>query len=363
MSGSPALGERERGAILHAVYATWPRARAIGLDPLAGDASMRRYVRIRIEGASASSCIAMLLPEGEAATRSEEPTTGDDTPEELPFLDVQRVLARAGVPVPAVLRAEIAASLLLLEDVGDHPLAEVALALGDEPRGASRRPLFEEAVDVLAAIAALVRKPDRSSIAFRRRFDRALIGRELDIVSSHGLATGDQPRDPASDPELARALAGLGDDLAAQPEVLMHRDYHAWNLHVDESGRLRVIDFQDAMLGPALHDLASLCTDRDSDRFVTPALEAHLVQHFRQSLLRRGGPELASDRVHRDYFTAAAFRTLRVIGRFRFLALERGVTGYLRFLPRMARQTKRALEGRGDRALLALLAERSEMFA
>jgi aminoglycoside/choline kinase family phosphotransferase len=126
---------------------------------------------------------------------------------------------------------------------------------------------------------------------------------------------------------------------------------------------VRVIDLQDAMLGPALLDLASLCTDRDSDRFVSRGLEAHLVERFRTALLREGGPELASERVHRDYFTAAAFRTLRVIGRFRFLALERGVTGYLRFLPRMARQTKRALAGRGDRELQQLLAERSELFA
>lgn len=361
MSGSAALGERERGAILRAVHATWPHARALALDALAGDASMRRYVRVRLEGASAPTCIAMLMPEGEAATRSEEPTTGDDAPTELPFLDVQRVLARAGVPVPAVFREELASDLLLLEDVGDRPLADVALALGAESAAATA--LFDETIDVLAAIAALVRQPDPSSIAFRRRFDRALIGRELEIVSSHGLAGGDRSRDAASDPEIARAFARLGDDLAAQPEVLMHRDFHAWNLHVDAQHRVRVIDFQDAMLGPALHDLASLCTDRDSDRFVTPALEFHLVDRFRESLLRRGGPALDAATVHRDYFTAAAFRTLRVIGRFRFLALERGVTGYLRFLPRMAQQTKRALEGRGDRELLDLLAERSEIFA
>ena len=64
-----------------------------------------------------------------------------------------------------------------------------------------------------------------------------------------------------------------------------------------------------------------------------------------------------------DYFAAVAFRTLRVIGRFRFLAVERGRRDYLRFLPRMAAQTRRALAARDDETLLRLLAERSELFA
>ena len=74
----------------------------------------------------------------------------------------------------------------------------------------------------------------------------------------------------------------------------MHRDYHAWNLQVDPRGRVRVIDFQDALLGPALYDLASLCTDRDSDRFVDPELEASLV-----AALRRGARAARRSRVRR----------------------------------------------------------------
>src|SRR5690606_11847725 len=133
--------------------------------------------------------------------------------------------------------------------------------------------------------------------------------------------------------------------------------YHAWNLHGDPRGRLRVIDFQDAMIGPALHDLASLFTDRDSDRFVAPELEAELVELFADELARRGGPRLPHDRLRRDYFAAVAFRTLRVLGRFRFLAIERGRTTYLDYLPRMAAQTRRALRERGDERLLRLRSE------
>jgi len=58
-----------------------------------------------------------------------------------------------------------------------------------------------------------------------------------------------------------------------------------------------------------------------------------------------------------------AYRTLRVIGRFRFLAIEKGKPGYLRFLPRMAGQTRRALRAGGHDELLGLLAARSPLFA
>jgi aminoglycoside/choline kinase family phosphotransferase len=362
MTGSPALGERERAAILRAAGSRWPRAGVAAVEPLAGDASMRRYARVRLAGDGAPpTCMAMLLPEGEAAARSEEPTNDEALPTELPFVDVQRLLARGGVPVPEIFQDDTVGGVLLLEDLGDRSLA--AAALDEIARDREPTALFVDAVEVLAAIATVADRPGSDSIAFRRRFDRALIASELRVASDYGLARGDEPRDGAADRELERALARLGDDLAGQHEVLMHRDYHAWNLHVDAAGRVRVIDFQDAMLGPALHDLASLCTDRDSDRFVRPALEAELVEKFGEALARRGGPRLERDRLARDYFTAAAFRTLRVIGRFRFLAIERGNPRYLHYLPRMARQTRRALEGRGDGELLSLLAARSELFA
>ena len=144
----------------------------------------------------------------------------------------------------------------------------------------------------------------------------------------------------------------------------MHRDYHAWNLHLDSKHELRVIDFQDALLGPALYDLASLCTDRDSDRFVDPGLESELVELFARRLAANGGPDLGSAAsLHAAYFDAVAYRTLRVIGRFRFLAIEKGKPGYLRYLAPMARQTRRALLAGGERALLDALAERSAAFA
>lgn len=353
---APAMARRDTEALASAAAAAFPRAQLTAIEPLAGDASARRYARLRLSGEAPAAVIAMLLPRDGAAAASEEISAATPSAE-LPFLAVQRYLARHRVPVPAVHYHDD--EVLLLEDLGDVAVADAAME-GDRAR------LLGEAVDVLAGIAALVRDPDPRCLAFQQRYDRALIGRELDVVCSHGLAAGDQgpARAPLADREAHAALAALGDRIAQQPIVLMHRDYHAWNLQVDANGRVRVIDFQDALLGPALYDLASLCTDRDSDRFVDPELEASLVERFGEALARNGGPAYAdAARLRADYFDAAAYRTLRVIGRFRFLAIEKGKTAYLRFLPRMARQTRRALLENGQAALLAVLSSRSELFA
>ncbi|HZR83462.1 MAG TPA: phosphotransferase [Candidatus Binatia bacterium] len=352
--GAESLEERVAGVVARA----WPGARVTSFAMLAGDASARRYARLGLDGGGApATSVAMLLP-AQAAYASEELTAGG-VPTELPFLSVGRFLSRHAIPVPDVFRAEVPERVLLLEDIGDVPLAQAATD------GPARGPM-EAAVDVLARIAALARSPDPTCCAFRERYDRALIGKELEVVHTHGLAESDDgpARATGGDPELERGLARLGDAIASQPEVFMHRDYHAWNLHIDPAGRLRVIDFQDALLGPALYDLASLCTDRDSHRFVPPELERDLVERFARALVARGGPDLgAGAALERSYFQAVAYRTLRVIGRFRFLAIERRKKGYLRFLPDMARQTRRALGATGDRELLALLAARAAIFA
>jgi aminoglycoside/choline kinase family phosphotransferase len=360
-----ARAAREAELLARVAAGTWPGATLTGAAPLAGDASARRYVRLALEGGGApATAMAMMLPDGPRGA-SEEIAAEVDVGE-LPFLNVQRFLARHGVAVPEVYAFADEAGVLLLEDVGDLPLADAA-----QQGGSRGRALLEDASATLAHLASLAREPDPSCVAFRATYDRALIGRELEVVATHGLVADDAtaPRAAGSDPEIAAALARLGDAIAAQPLVLMHRDYHAWNLHVDPHGRLRVIDFQDALLGPALYDLASLCTDRDSDRFVDPDTERVLLRRWAAELERRGVLAYRDDDLLRaDYLRAVAYRTLRVIGRFRFLALEKDKPAYLRFLPRMARQTRRALAALGDddrdaRALLRELAARSAHFA
>ncbi len=351
----------DRQLLETAVQRCWPGATVDAAHPLPADASTRRYVRLELSGAAAPpSCIAMLLPSGEAGRVCEE-IAGAATVAELPFVNVQRFLRERGVPVPEIWFVDENAGILLEEDLGAVPLAD---ALLEAPE--TRPTRLCEAADLLAGFASLAATPEPACFAFHDRYDSSLITRELAVTSAYGLAPSfsGPPRVAGADPELDRLLAGLGERIAAQPVVLMHRDYHAWNLHLDPAGRLRLLDFQDALLGPALYDLASLASDRDSDRFIGPAEETTLLDAWTAGLRRRGF-DLAQPHheIERQFHEAIAYRTLRVIGRFGFLAIERGKPGYLDFVPRMARRCRRALEQADHRALAAALAARSPAFA
>lgn len=334
------------------VEGCFPGARVRAAEPLAGDASTRRYVRLRLEGDGApETAIGMLLP---------EPTAGGAP--ELPFLSVGRALAAHGVPVPTVYAAhDRATGQILLEDVGDISLAAALLSPTASRAQVDR--LLEDTADLLARLAAV--PASSGCVAFTRSHDEALVQRETRLIYQYGLAESDEgPRRMAPDPEAERVLADLGEAICAQPRRLMHRDFHAWNLHVDATGTLRVIDFQDAMLGPPTYDLASLCTDRDSDRVFSPDRETRLLGHYHAALARHGVDLYTDPNVlRRDYLHCVLFRTLRVIGRFRQLAIDDGIDRYLAYLPRMARQTLRAAEALDAEPLRKVLTTRSAVFA
>ncbi len=319
-------------------------ATVLAAHPLTGDASTRRYLRLELAGARApATAVAMILGEGRFAPGSDFPG-GGATIDELPFLNVGRWLAAQGFAVPAVYRdAAQADGLLLLEDIGDTTLWAAANA----DRTAAPA-LFESAVDLLVSMqAAAARNPDATCYAFRRRFDGVLARWELEHFVEHGIETRHGRSLPAG--ERATLLAAL-DPIAAPfddttPD-LCHRDFMAWNLHVQD-GRLRVIDFQDALLGPGTYDLAALLTDRTTGDVVTPALEAALVERFRRARVAAGLP---AEDVERRYRQCALHRALKVIGRFYLLEVVKQKPGYLAYLPAVyavARRMFAALPGLG----------------
>ena len=91
--------------------------------------------------------------------------------------------------------------------------------------------------------------------------------------------------------------------------------------------RIRVIDFQDALLAPALYDVASLLTDRITPRIVDRSLEQRLLTRYAQ---RAGVPV---DRAQEEYNLCAFQRVLKVVGRFNFLAEVKGKPAYAQMLP------------------------------
>lgn len=267
-------------------------------QPLAGDASARRYERLT-------------APDGRSAVLMDaraEPASV------APFLRIAAHLRGLGLAAPTVL-AE-GEGVLLLEDLGPETLAaRLARRPGEAPR------LYGAAVDLLLRLQAAPPPAGLAALTPQR------LAGMIAPLWEHYL--------PRTD---ARLAAGIGEGLqdalerhAPQPSVLSLRDFHAENLiwRPQRKGldRLGLLDFQDAVLAPPEYDLASLL--RDARRDTDAELRAAMTRRFAEGTGRSEAAVAAAAAV------LGLARNLRILGIFARLAQERGRTGYLAFVPRL----------------------------
>jgi aminoglycoside/choline kinase family phosphotransferase len=212
--------------------------------PLTPDASTRKYYRI---GWKKRTAIAAVYAE-------------PFDPEFHPYLDVTRLFLDCDIPVPEIYEVDGSAGIIVQEDLGDRQLYQLYQEESEE-----QCDQYKE--DAIALIAKIQKATDRAyetqSIASRLAFDEAKLSWELDFFFEHyfGSLRGETLRH-AEVAELKAELNDIAAELAAVPRVLCHRDYHASNLMIDPKKRIRVVDHQDARMGPASYDLVSFLLDR-----------------------------------------------------------------------------------------------------
>lgn len=306
-----------------------PGARLANLSPLAGDASNRRYYRLSFKADGVDgSAIVMELASAEGFKQSEEKVTGTVAVDELPYLNLQRYLAKAGVAVPSVLHDDSKSGLVLIEDLGDETLEFRA---GGAGRGELRQ-LYVAAVGELlklqiAGTAAL----DEDCMARHRAFDSPLLIWEFEHFLEFGLPAGTTIR-PSDRKAITSHFRQIAEELAAIPRLLVHRDYHSRNLMIT-GGRVRPIDFQDALLGPRVYDLASLL--RDSYLELPEDLVDSLVAWYLQQFAARSG--LMPDQpgpFRRQLDLMSIQRNLKAAGRFGYIDQVKKNDRYLQYIPR-----------------------------
>lgn len=287
------------------------------IEALSGDASTRRYYRLREGG---RGCVLALHPE-------------PFEPDALPFVVIRALLDGYGLPVPRILDRDGARGILLLEDLGDTTLQQ-ALASASP---AQREDFYREAT---AAIARLQREaargPQRAG-CFGIAFDIEKLSWELHYFVKHfveGLRGSDlSVEDRAT---LSEAIHQLCKEIASWPRVLCHRDFHSRNLML-QGGALYWIDFQDARMGPASYDLVSLL--RDSYVDLPEELVAERAEEFRQLAL----PGEARDVYARRFELMAVQRNLKALGTFGYMKTVRGTAVYEPYVPRTLAHARRTL--------------------
>lgn len=302
------------------------------VETMVGDASTRRYHRVRVQGGAPSSAVVMELPD--EPLKSEEASTGGPPPE-LPFLNIQRYLAAGGLPVPRVYKADMSRGLVALEDLGDRTFESVV----KDATPAERRPYYRRAMEHIVELQRLGRQnPDPLCLAFGRRFDQPLLRWELDHFREWYLeAERGAKLSEAERAQMDRAFDWLSGTLAAGPTVLVHRDFQSRNLMVvADRPELRLIDFQDALLGTEAYDLVALL--RDSYVVLSSEELDDLVGEF----VRLAG--IADEGAFRRLFLLQTLqRKLKDIGRFVFIDRVRKNPSFLRWIPSTAGYIRHAL--------------------
>jgi aminoglycoside/choline kinase family phosphotransferase len=330
----------DRALVAATVEAVLPlKGQFKALTPLAGDASNRRYFRIELTGGAVRSVILMQLAEPEAFKQSEE-AVSDVAHQivELPFLNILSHLSKAGVSVPCLYHYDQAAGLLYLEDFGDLTLAEACR----EASAAEVEARYTQAVDVLLRMQVKGTSSDLRCLAFHRKFDVPLLMWEFDHFLEYGIVAR-QAKPMCADDYLPirgefEKIAAL---LADQPRVFVHRDYHSRNLMVDGE-RLGVIDFQDALMGPATYDLASLL--RDAYIELDEALVDRLIDRFLDGLVTHRQGWASREAFRRLFDFTSIQRNLKAAGRFVYIDRIKGNSKFLADIPRVMNYVKRNLQ-------------------
>ncbi len=274
-------------------------ARKPEIVALTPDASTREYFRIPWERGTA---IAAVYPEA-------------FDPEVHPYLDVTRLFLDCGLPVPEVYEADGANGIIVQEDLGDNQLVQVFETASDE----DCEGLLERAIEIIACIqAATARAFERKSVASRLAFDEAKLAWELNFFFEHyfGSLRGETLRHGEA-AELKVELNDVAAELSACPRVLCHRDYHSANLVVDKHGNMRIVDHQDARMGPASYDLVSLLMDRQPAPPSLAEVRGHRL-FFLEARRRQGLDAIDPDDFGKEFRLMTIQRGLKAIGTFSY---------------------------------------------
>ncbi|MGE0764643.1 MAG: aminoglycoside phosphotransferase family protein [Bdellovibrionales bacterium] len=211
--------------------------------PLAGDASSRRYYRI-------------VFADKSWVLMSWEPFPNPDT---FPFLNVLKHFQKHQVQVPEVVDFSSEHGLVLLEDLGDLTLER---KFWENQNQELVLPFYRQAIDELIKIHFFATADeDPKCSAFQVAFDTKKFMWEMNYGREHVLEKLNAlPMNTKTQESLTRIFTEICERLDREPKYLAHRDYHSRNLMM-KLGKMRVIDFQDARLGPIQYDLVSLLHD------------------------------------------------------------------------------------------------------
>lgn len=298
-------------------------------ERIPGDASTRKYFRVEADGRS--HILMQMEPFEELALN-------------VPFLRMQSYLSGIGVQVPQVLDVDPRTGCVLLEDLGNDTLLHRLERVTDAE---TERRWYERAIDMIVHLQIHgVPQPHTPSTkpmeAFNLRFDEEKLMWEVGFTLEHlydkhlqrNMFEKDRGRIVGQFAEICRILAD-------EPTVLTHRDYHSRNIMVAPGERMVMIDFQDARLGPAHYDLASLL--KDSYYQLNEDQVTRLIDYYIARREALSGTRVERAEFRRVFDLMSVQRNFKAMGSFASFHNRRGIATYLKYIGNTFENIRRTL--------------------
>jgi aminoglycoside/choline kinase family phosphotransferase len=310
----------------------------VAFQPLTPDASARKYYRIAPAACPKETLIVSLYP-------------SPFNPHDNSFLDVTRLFEQACLPVPKIVDVAGTEGIILQEDLGDTSLAQWLSEAEEKGDAAGAEEMLHRSIELIARIqSATLLAYTMDSVASRLAFDEDKLSWELNYFFDHFFGSYCQ-RQFADDEAAAikRDLSAIAAELSARPRALTHRDYHAMNLMVDAQGELRIIDHQDARMGPATYDLVPLLVERRLEPVSDDWVKEHqdLFLRLREKM---GLPKIEAGDLYYEFELMTIQRQLKAMGTFSYqtAVVGRGVV-YEKYISPAAATVLRAMGKPGMR--------------
>lgn len=289
------------------------------ITKLPGDASTRMYFRVHAN--DGETYIVMKMESFKELEKN------------LPFVIIQKHLKKMGVDVPEILDVDADRGFLLLEDLGDVTLLR---KLQDVTDTQIERKLYEKVIDELVKMQVFASPAySKANIdAFKMSFDFEKLFWEVNFTFEHFYDLHLKRQIPAKDKKIMiDQFSKICKTLANEPTVFTHRDFHCRNIMVTgpvKDERLVMIDFQDARMGPAQYDLASLL--KDSYYQLEEKQIQRLLSYYMDSF-----EDASNKKINREWFIKifdlmAVQRNFKAIGSFASFSNRRGNPTYLKYI-------------------------------
>ena len=325
-----------RGFIDEAGFAEAQRRR------MQGDASTRIFERLTLSDRSAVLMNAPRRPDGPPVRDGRPYSAIAHLAEDIvPYIALAAGLRRIDLSAPEILHADLDDGLILMEDLGDEHIVG-----GDPPAPIETR--YAAAVDLLASLHERNlpnRLPVTSALDYRLpRYDIDAFLIEAELLLDWYLVNAGMPVGEAARAAFGTLWRDALEPAMEAPPTWVLRDYHSPNLlwlpHRENIARIGLVDFQDALIGPAAYDVASLLQDARVD--VPEPVEMNLLGRYVRA-------RLSHDRSFDTsgftllYATLAAQRATKILGIFARLQRRDGKPQYLRHMPRLWSYLQRSL--------------------